>query len=601
MKDNGLGCMAGDCITGNYYSTIFHAEAGQTYYLSVDGDDNQSFSYTVSLLTPQATETTCADDLDNDGDGLIDCDDSDCALDAACQTEPCKNWTALDCNTRLLAGDTGSMGNGTISEYSCMPQLSLGHPEVGYTFSYDTGPDTREVLLTLSNESDYATVSALNDLQVVETDITIKNGSNSAWSEGLLALKELVKPGAAPRTGQPEYYTTAFANDACDLSDAHCGAGCNDDGNATVLAKRHGLTIGTDAWIVPPLAKGASATVRIKAKADKELSYVARVVGSSDDLVAMHVLGNRNDLSVPLSDANGDGLDQIKFDISGFDVNSRSSSDGNGDSCSAQCPPPRTRCFVAPNNGTTGGAQPGGQSVANEVQCNPNQCIGGNFYAAKFQAKKGKQYFVTVEGAYNPDVSYSLSVICDPGPTESNCSDNIDEDGDYAIDCQDPDCDAACSQANTCQAADTIDCSTRRLQGTTSAPLATDAVDHSDCSPGTLMAGPEYAYTSVATESEWVNFTTSNIDRVVSVAVVEDTGTCDPHYCLDAQYYGAVVYVEAGKTYYVIVDGMTAGVTANYELSAVCNPPFSETVCDDQIDNDGDRLADCYDPDCGCP
>ena len=104
--------------------------------------------------------------------------------------------------------------------------------------SCTSGPDERDVLLTLSNESDYAVVTALNDLQVVETDIVIKNGSNSDWTEGLLALRTLITPGLVPQSGNPEYYTTAFTLDGCDLKDAHCGNGCNDDGNATVLAKR---------------------------------------------------------------------------------------------------------------------------------------------------------------------------------------------------------------------------------------------------------------------------------------------------------------------------------------------------------------------------
>jgi hypothetical protein len=441
----------------------------------------------------------------------------------------------------------------------------------------------------------------MNDLKVVEMDVTLKNGSASDWSTGLLSLRPLIATGAAPQPGQPEYYTYTFANTQCNLSDTYCGKGCVDDGNAAVLASRWGLTLGSDAWLVPALVRGSSATIRIKAQATQTLSYVARVQGSTDDLMAMHVVGNTAKLGVPLSDANGDGLDSVAFAISGYDVNSRSATDGNGDSCTAQCPGPRTRCYVAYNNGTTGGSQPGGQAASNEVACNPNECIGGNFYAAKFHAKINKTYYVSVEGAYDPKLTYDLSVVCDPGATESDCSNGIDDDGDYLLDCDDPDCDAACARANACRPAGTIDCSTRLLAGSTSAAGATSGVDGYDSVPGLMGKGTEYTYQFVATRSEWVNFTTSDLTAVVSVAVLEDNGTCDPHEAVAAQYYGVVAYVEAGKTYNIVVDTAEAGVTAQYSLSAVCNPPLTETDCSDNIDNDGDRLADCYDPDCGCP
>src|SRR5262249_17226959 len=60
-------------------------------------------------------------------------------------------------------------------------------------------------------------------------------------------------------------------------------------------------------------------------------------------------------LSAPLFAANGLPLDGVVFDISGFDSNSTSSTDGNGNSCSQTCPVPVSGGFVALGNGTTGG------------------------------------------------------------------------------------------------------------------------------------------------------------------------------------------------------------------------------------------------------
>jgi hypothetical protein len=44
----------------------------------------------------QASPEVCGDGIDNDQDGLTDCDDSDCSSDPACQSGPCEPSGALD-------------------------------------------------------------------------------------------------------------------------------------------------------------------------------------------------------------------------------------------------------------------------------------------------------------------------------------------------------------------------------------------------------------------------------------------------------------------------------------------------------------------------
>ena len=456
------------------------------------------------------------------------------------------------------------------------------------------------MLLSLANESSYATVTALNDIHSVELDVTLQNGSGSGWSAGLLSLRPLLALGLSPQPGTPEYYTYAFVHRDCDLVDAFCGSSCNDDGNAAVLASRWGLTLGTDAWLVPAIPAGGSAVVKIRAKAPATLSYVARYLTNNDDVMAMNAVGVPSRLALPLFDATGTPIDPFAFELSGYDVNSSSASKGNGGSCSRQCPAPISGCFVAPNGNMSGGKQKNAQKTTSEVQCNPNECVTGNFYAARFTAKLGVTYSVTVEGAYEPNVTFQLAAICDPAAAEANCTDGIDNDGDYLIDCDDSDCDAACAHANACTPAATVDCTTRLLPGTLAAPEVTNGISQYDLEPSLPVAGPEYTYTFVAERSEWVNFTTANLTDYVVVAVLEHNGSCDPHNAVEVQYYGALAQVEAGKTYDVVIDGVNVGSTGTYALSVICNPPFTETVCGDNLDNDGDWLTDCYDPDCGC-
>ncbi|MEZ4368138.1 MAG: hypothetical protein R2939_17935 [Kofleriaceae bacterium] len=597
IRDDGQGCMTGDCIAGSYYSTRFEAVAGETYYLIVDGHTGSSFSYSASLLCgAPSTETNCANDVDDDGDWAEDCDDPDCAAAPECQTQVCEAVADLTCETRRLPGNTSDAGaQANISKYSCMESLDLGHPEVAYKFKYTTGPATQPVLLTLSNETSYATVAALNDVSVMDLSLTITNTTSSPWSAGLLSTRQLITPGArAPRPGQAGYYAYQFAVDGCD---SNCGPGCSDDGNPTVLAAREGLTIGTDAWLVPALAPGQAASVPLIVPSSAKLSYIARVSSTSDDFVAMHVVGDPRTLAVPLADASGAGLDTIAFAISGYDANSRSSTNGNGTSCSSTCPPPSSNCYVAYNNGTTGGAQTG-QTGAQELQCNPNQCIAGNYYGTTFTAARGVEYYVTVEGANQPGVGYELSVVCSPPATETDCGDQVDQDGDDLIDCYDPDCAAECDAGGSCAASAAITCGTTRLVASTSDAAATDAVDGYLCAPGVATTGAEVTFEFTAERTEWVNFTTGAATDYAVVAVLEDKGACDPYDCVGTQYYSSVVQVVAGRRYFVVVDGVAGPV--DFELSVVCDPPATETSCDDGIDEDGDWLTDCADPDCGC-
>lgn len=211
------------------------------------------------------------------------------------------------------------------------------------------------------------TLAALQG-QAATFTITLTNtstGTTSPWSTGLLTLSPLVTIGLAPQPSSAQAYATyVFANSNCNLADTACPAGtCVDDGNATVLAQRWGLTLGTNAWLVPTIANGASQTVTFDAPAGSRLSYVAWIAntGTFDDFVAIHPPGDLSTMSVPLFDASNNPLPEIVFDISGYDSNSTSATDGSGGTCTAQCPASTSpACYVAPGNASlgTGGSLP---------------------------------------------------------------------------------------------------------------------------------------------------------------------------------------------------------------------------------------------------
>jgi len=104
------------------YSTISSAYCGDG---SCDPNTNNETNCNCSADcgTPDATETSCTDEVDNDCDGSIDCEDSDCDSDEACDVcdnddvceegESCTNCPN-DCDSRTTGPPAGRFccGNG---------------------------------------------------------------------------------------------------------------------------------------------------------------------------------------------------------------------------------------------------------------------------------------------------------------------------------------------------------------------------------------------------------------------------------------------------------------------------------------------------------
>lgn len=140
--------------------------------------------------------------------------------------------------------------------------------------------------------------------------VTMKNGSGYAFTQGLLLLSQPFTVGAAP--------STALINFVQDSSTAA--------GNATTFANALGLTIGTNAFVVPALNNGASAAVTISVPATAQVTYIARVAASYDDFVA----------TAPVSLTSG-APGAVVASLTGYDLRSSSG-------------PPK----VTLGNGTTG-------------------------------------------------------------------------------------------------------------------------------------------------------------------------------------------------------------------------------------------------------
>jgi hypothetical protein len=225
------------------------------------------------------------------------------------------------------------------------------------------------------------------------------------------------------------------------------------------------------------------------------------------------------------------------------------------------------------------------------------------------------------------DPDCAADPACAPQP-ETDCDDDVDNDGDGATDCADPDCaaDPACAppQPETdCDddvdndgdgATDCADpdcaadpacqgCVEDELEDNddleTATPLPTDAVR-----TGLVSANGDLDLFAVelcagGTVSFDVAFTHANGDI--------DIGLFDPQGTLYAVSDGIVddesitATVPQSGTWYLLVQMYTGGACSRYDLTVAFDDTGCGTLledCTDGYDNDGDTFTDCDDPDC---
>lgn len=111
----------------------FDAEAGSTYLIVIDGFDGGEGPYQL-FVTCGAVETDCGDGLDDDADGLTDCEDEDCRFDPLCTDEGCAPSGVLTCGT-ILTGANGDPGStNAVDEWCDFGQGGWTGPETVWTF-----------------------------------------------------------------------------------------------------------------------------------------------------------------------------------------------------------------------------------------------------------------------------------------------------------------------------------------------------------------------------------------------------------------------------------------------------------------------------------
>ncbi len=114
--------------------------------------------------------------------------------------------------------------------------------------------------------------------------------------------------------------------------------------------------------------------------------------------------------------------------------------------------------------------------------------------------------------------------------------------------------------------------------------------------------GPEIAYRlTIPSETVRTIFDLTGLSADLDMFLFGQTsGACDTEDCLATSLSGEareerMVYTGSpGEIVYILVDGYD-GATSDFRLDVACEVPED---CDDDLDNDGDTVADCDDPEC---
>ena len=108
-------------------------------------------------------------------------------------------------------------------------------------------------------------------------------------------------------------------------------------------------------------------------------------------------------------------------------------------------------------------------------------------------------------------------------------------------------------------------------------PGSTDQIDSYSCSPWT-ETGPEYTYTFIPDVSGEVDVTLTGLSGDLDVFVMDDAGAgCSATNCIAYGDETATFDVEAGQTYYLVVDGYY-GAISDYTITVNCSvnyPPIA--------------------------
>lgn len=489
----GTGCTVG-LVDETKPIEAFDTAVADTAGDVEDTEDTEDSGPDIDENSENPWNGECGDNLDNDGDGKVDCNDPDCVA-------------APECN-QSADGDTD--GDGYRDDVDCDPYNPYVNP--GATEVDNNGID--------------------DDCDGV-VDAGTGSGGNGSGGNG---------SGGNPQAGTvcSDTCTDGFGNILYGANDGNC----QDGGFGDLLALGLGYSacaFGTDC---------SDCGVRVDADGDfhedDPLGLGLALYSDCDD--------NDPTINSSATDVPGDGIDQ---DCDGSDASSSSGggsgtpstetdcSDGVDDDQDGLTDCDDFDCYSDPACQSSGGSGSTGGCSSTEVEdCNGNCAPGG--WVGDGSCDDGTYSYLGNQidldcALHNYDNGDCTGSGGSGTTTESDCTDGVDNDQDGLTDCNDSDCtyDPACqSSSSNCSAYEVEDCNGICLP----AGWVGDGVCDHNPNPSTSSVYGNYSLMCAALnwdDGDCPNNNTCSTGEIIDCdgnctsESTLGTGTCDPEFdCL---------------------------------------------------------------------
>ncbi|MEE2830606.1 MAG: hypothetical protein VX498_15570, partial [Myxococcota bacterium] len=502
-----------------------------------DGDGDIDCDDSECAGDDPACGEVCDNGVDDDGDGAIDCDDDeDCALDEDCEEYvggTCIEQVELDCGDSA-SGTNWGMGSGDVIDvYGCSSWIEDG-PEYTYVFR----PESSEsVTVCLSNESAETDVAVITEAGGCDGNNCIDIGTQCVTFDAVAGEQYyFVVDGYEGAMGSYDIDVT------CPSTSEICDNGIDDDGNGVAdcddsacSGSLECIEICQESWVLL-CGSFESFTTELPSATNQVDSYSCNSWEETGPEFAYYFMAPTDQPNQVTVSLNYDP--SIDLDV-----------------------------FVLEDQG---------------IPCNSESCIAAGVFDALFETSPGEEYWIVVDGYQGSSGAYDILVDCEPVPDAEICDDGIDNDGDGDIDCDDTDCAGSANCASYCDAdAPVISCG-QTLAGDNTwdpseeVPGLTNSIDGYPCNIGNY-AGPEMAFEWTASVTGTVEFSLVNPQPTVlnhDIIVLDGTnGECVNNQCLEGALGFNDVDIEAvaGYTYYFVVDGFD-GAEGPFQVHLDCDP-----------------------------
>ena len=485
----------------------------------------------------QAEPEDCDDGIDNDGDGLVDCEDPDCALDPSCgEVVGCEPIGGIDCGGTVSSTTVGADDNwqdycgagmdgwsGGESIWTFQADQDGPVEVAAFGFGWDLDLTVLEGVLTDDGEIGCAPENCV----ATSWSPPEKPGEFTEFEAQANRVYFIVLDGWAGQSGEFELQVQC----AIGGIETDCGDGLDNDGDGRVDCDDDDCfgspDCGGDGFCQPLGGVACPATI------------ITGDTGGPDATNAV-------------LDWCGEGFDgwtgpEIAYS---FTPNQTGLVQINAGGLSADLD--MVVLLADPT------APPG-------QECDADLCVDQSFSGGQqpefieFQAFQGTEYIIALDGWDGAVSGFQLVVDCGGGPGEI-CDDGVDNDGDGAIDCDDTDCFFSpdclggaedCFNGIDDDADGLIDC---------------DDIPDCQAAPGCDYGGGDCC--------------TDNGSPGCENDLGEDCVCAADPFCCESGW-----------------DALCVDVYEN-QCGGSCGGQLPETACADGIDNDNDTLIDCNDADC---